>query len=385
MAETEILNVNNENASNEEYLPENIGNHGNENAVEDNSSEEDPKNLSGSNLPNFPITNFGAPLGNLPKKSPKKREGSRKGKWTPEEEKFANKIIEVFNAGLLKLEENEKGTTLRAYLAAKLDCDPMRITKKYTGASCLGKRVYHFDPKGLSIQEAETARRELEILERQYRSKLDNLHRKKSSDGSNSVENNTIISTPAIDALVQNAKPGPPIPNQRMPQNAYQMPMYPPNAFPPGQGIPRPFYPFPLGFYPFPGPPEANAMPPSDPRLDPRYLQGNPEMASFPPMFPPMYPPYYMPMAPQFNPYGRPEFSPPFGMNPMALGGAMHPMNGNLDLAKNVSDDQSKRTPISEQKRKRSFDETKIESPNEIMKKKKSEEENTLLHFQPQE
>ena len=25
----------------------------------------------------------------------------------------------------------------------QLGCDPMRITKKYTGTSCLGKRVYH--------------------------------------------------------------------------------------------------------------------------------------------------------------------------------------------------------------------------------------------------
>ena len=36
-----------------------------------------------------------------------------------------------------------EGTTLRSYLAEKLNCDPMQITKKFAGASCLGKRVYH--------------------------------------------------------------------------------------------------------------------------------------------------------------------------------------------------------------------------------------------------
>ena len=35
-----------------------------------------------------------------------------------------------------------RGLSLRAYLAAKLNCDPMRITKKFTSTACLGKSVY---------------------------------------------------------------------------------------------------------------------------------------------------------------------------------------------------------------------------------------------------
>lgn len=66
----------------------------------------------------------------------------RKGKWLPEEEAYTNKVIESFHAGSLMLPGME-GITLRAYLANKLNCDPMRITKKFTGAQCLGKRVYH--------------------------------------------------------------------------------------------------------------------------------------------------------------------------------------------------------------------------------------------------
>lgn len=63
----------------------------------------------------------------------------RKGKWTGEEETYANKIILYFNKGLLGI---ACGTTLRSYLSEKLNCDPMRITKKFAGASCIGKQVY---------------------------------------------------------------------------------------------------------------------------------------------------------------------------------------------------------------------------------------------------
>jgi len=60
----------------------------------------------------------------------------RKGKWTVEEEEFTSRIIHHLSVGTLSLPE---GMTLRSYLAEKLSCDPMRITKKFAGASCLGK------------------------------------------------------------------------------------------------------------------------------------------------------------------------------------------------------------------------------------------------------
>lgn len=44
--------------------------------------------------------------------------GLRKGKWTLEEEKYANKIILSFNQGLLSV---MPGTTLRSYLSGKLN------------------------------------------------------------------------------------------------------------------------------------------------------------------------------------------------------------------------------------------------------------------------
>ena len=60
----------------------------------------------------------------------------RRGKWTNEEQAYADRLIRDFEAGLLPL---ENGTTLRAYLSKKLNCDPMRISKKFAGNKCLGK------------------------------------------------------------------------------------------------------------------------------------------------------------------------------------------------------------------------------------------------------
>jgi len=42
----------------------------------------------------------------------------RKGKWTSEEESYANKIILLFNQGLLSV---IPGTTLRSFLSEKLN------------------------------------------------------------------------------------------------------------------------------------------------------------------------------------------------------------------------------------------------------------------------
>ena len=44
--------------------------------------------------------------------------GSRKGKWTPEEEAFTSRIIHDFTNGYLPL---APGTTLRSYLSEKLN------------------------------------------------------------------------------------------------------------------------------------------------------------------------------------------------------------------------------------------------------------------------
>lgn len=60
----------------------------------------------------------------------------RRGKWTPEEEAYARFLQEEFENGAIT--DCDNGCTLRAYLARKLHCAPMRISKKFAGA--------HYDP-----------------------------------------------------------------------------------------------------------------------------------------------------------------------------------------------------------------------------------------------
>ncbi|KAH8057316.1 hypothetical protein JL722_6969 [Aureococcus anophagefferens] len=94
--------------------------------------------------------------------------GLRRGKWTVEEERYVERVIRDFNNGLLHA---APGTTLRNYLSEKLNCDPMRITKKFTGDASIGKRVYH--PRENAPEPAvERARREVAELEAAWRSKL---------------------------------------------------------------------------------------------------------------------------------------------------------------------------------------------------------------------
>ena len=65
-----------------------------------------------------------------------KKIGLRRGKWTPEEEAYANQLITHFKSGILPLSD---GTTLRTFLSKLLNCDPMRISKKFVGQNCIGK------------------------------------------------------------------------------------------------------------------------------------------------------------------------------------------------------------------------------------------------------
>jgi hypothetical protein len=62
----------------------------------------------------------------------------RSGKWTNEEEAYADLLIELFEKGLI---DEQNGCTLRSCLSRRLHCLPMRISKKYAGKG-IGKAVY---------------------------------------------------------------------------------------------------------------------------------------------------------------------------------------------------------------------------------------------------
>jgi hypothetical protein len=94
-----------------------------------------------------------------------------------EEEEYTSRIIQQFSSGLLTLPE---GATLRSYLADTLNCDPMRITKKFTGACCLGRRVYHLRDRNNnggsgrpSLAEMELAKAEVDHLEQRFRLRVE--------------------------------------------------------------------------------------------------------------------------------------------------------------------------------------------------------------------
>ena len=89
------------------------------------------------------------------------------------------RVIKNFNEGLL---DAAPGTTLRNYLSSKLNCDPMRITKKFTGESSIGKRVFH--PTDLDRDALETARQEVADLEAKWRQKLENIAKEQSKESS---------------------------------------------------------------------------------------------------------------------------------------------------------------------------------------------------------
>lgn len=88
-----------------------------------------------------------------------------------EEEEYTSRIIHFFNSGLLTLPE---GYTLRSYLAEKLNCDPMRVTKKYAGAACLGRRAYHYrDRPQPTVTEIQLAKAQLDELEHRFRMRVE--------------------------------------------------------------------------------------------------------------------------------------------------------------------------------------------------------------------
>ncbi|OQR84273.1 hypothetical protein ACHHYP_13560 [Achlya hypogyna] len=64
--------------------------------------------------------------------------GHRTGYWLREEQMYAHKLIDCFLKGYLDL---PKGVTLRSFLADRLTCSPMRISKKLATGSLMGRMI----------------------------------------------------------------------------------------------------------------------------------------------------------------------------------------------------------------------------------------------------
>ncbi|KAG7387413.1 hypothetical protein PHYPSEUDO_014176 [Phytophthora pseudosyringae] len=117
------------------------------------------------------VSRVGMPAGaaTAPKKRSTKSKcspGLRSGKWTPEEEAFTNMIIHFFKRGLLDVED---GTSLRWYLAKRLNCEAMRVTKKLKGNSSIGKQIFRaMENTPANRQAIRRAREELAVVENRF-------------------------------------------------------------------------------------------------------------------------------------------------------------------------------------------------------------------------
>lgn len=87
----------------------------------------------------------------------------RIGKWTREEEEYTSRLINDFEQGLLP-PETPVFKSMRMWLASELNCCPMRISKKFKGELCIGKKRYSPSPERLkSMTDEEKEKRAIEM------------------------------------------------------------------------------------------------------------------------------------------------------------------------------------------------------------------------------
>lgn len=99
------------------------------------------------------------------------------GKWPIEEERYANRLVLEFEAGVL--EDCRDGVTLRSYLAKTLRCAPMRVSKKLAG-KCIGSKVFCRQHGDRKVFLQKIARGELNIpgLHRRTKTKSSSTERR---------------------------------------------------------------------------------------------------------------------------------------------------------------------------------------------------------------
>jgi hypothetical protein len=82
------------------------------------------------------------------------------GKWTAEEEAYSAVLIQYFRTGALQ--DCEDSTSLRSYLAEKLQCIPMRISKKFAGVK-IGNEIFRRGPTSKEVAMQLSHNRDLFI------------------------------------------------------------------------------------------------------------------------------------------------------------------------------------------------------------------------------
>jgi len=138
--------------------------------------------------------------------SSKKKSGHplRRGKWTAEEEAYAGRLIGEFKSGLLPLTD---GTTLRNFLSKLLNCDPMRISKKFVGNNCIGKQVFRrrvADISRLTPDQIQGMRVELSELERRFFDRVAQTNRVKSPGVSSNMATGPMMTSIPVNTAIHN-------------------------------------------------------------------------------------------------------------------------------------------------------------------------------------
>jgi hypothetical protein len=141
----------------------------------------------------------------------------RRGKWTTEEEAYANRLIGEFKNGLLPLTD---GTTLRNFLSKLLNCDPMRISKKFVGNNCIGKQVFRrrvAEINRITTDQMQQTKLELCELERRFLDRVAQTNRVKAPGVSAAIGPNGVLGplppnlmSRGVDDLELDAPPTPP-------------------------------------------------------------------------------------------------------------------------------------------------------------------------------
>ena len=84
------------------------------------------------------------------------------GTWTDEETEYADALIEEFRDG--NIPELEDGTTMRGYLADRLECAVKRISKKFEGTSYNGRKQYRSGSVVLLPEDAQKRQSNLQEM-----------------------------------------------------------------------------------------------------------------------------------------------------------------------------------------------------------------------------
>mmetsp|Transcript_26162 Transcript_26162/g.26398 ORF Transcript_26162/g.26398 Transcript_26162/m.26398 type:complete len:135 (-) Transcript_26162:91-495(-) len=88
----------------------------------------------------------------------------RSGQWTKEEMSYASELIDLFRSGSYAIGA-KKGQTVRSFLAKKLYCNPMRISKKFASEDgLLATKFQHTINRNASFMEPNTKLQHLEHI-----------------------------------------------------------------------------------------------------------------------------------------------------------------------------------------------------------------------------